>query len=231
MTNYKVGYLQESLQRSKSQQKEYHMVNNIQLYIKDPVSEEIDIKQVLDYVVSSVPVHLMKEVDSIFIGMFEEFQKKSTNAMYKDGAIYVSNEQDDHMDMVDDIVHEIAHSLENPHGYILYADGKLEAEFMAKRHKLYDILKAENLDPDKSLFLNPDYTIELDKYLYEEVGYDRLNFIVSSYGLFTSAYSATALREYFANGFEYYFLDNESELREVCPELYKKIEELHHYED
>ena len=54
-----------------------------------------------------------------------------------------------------------------------------------------------------------------------------LTFIVSSYGLFTSAYSATALREYFANGFEYFFLDDRSYLAEICPTLYNKIKELH----
>ena len=67
----------------------------------------------------------------------------------------------------------------------------------------------------------------MDNYLYKEVGYDRLNFIVSSYGLFTSAYPATSLREYFASGFEYYFLEDPSYLAKISPILYKKVEELH----
>ena len=79
--------------------------------------------------------------------------------------------------------------------------------------------------------LNPEYTKKLDMYLYEDVGYDRLNFICSSYSLFTSAYSATSLREYFANGFEYYFLDDREYLSKICPQLYKKLEELHDYEN
>ena len=67
----------------------------------------------------------------------------------------------------------------------------------------------------------------MDDYLYQVVGYDRLNFIVSSYGLFASPYAATSLQEYFANGFEHFFLDDRKNLKECCPELYKKIEELY----
>ena len=158
--------------------------------------------------------------------MFDQFKEMETNAMYKNGAIYVSNIQDDAQDFIDDIIHEIAHSLEEPYGYELYGDKELEREFMQKREKLYNILKAEDLNPDKELFMNPAYTIRLDSYLYETVGYDRLNFIAASYGLFSSAYSATSLREYFANGFEYYFLDDRTYLREICPILYEKIEEI-----
>jgi hypothetical protein len=117
--------------------------------------------------------------------------------------------------------------LEQPYGYQIYADGKLEQEFLAKRKKLYDVLEAEGLDPDLELFLETEYNPEMDAYLYKTVGYDRLNFIVASYGLFTSAYPATSLREYFASGFEYYFLEDPTELNAISPVLYKKIEELH----
>ena len=71
----------------------------------------------------------------------------------------------------------------------------------------------------------------MDNYLYKEVGYDRLNFIVNSYSIFTSAYPATSLREYFASGFEYYFLEEPTYLVEICPILSNKIEELHYYDE
>ena len=224
---YKLGYIKESHERAKRQLREYVMFEDIQIYIKDKVSNGIDVRAVLDRITSSIPSHLLREIDSIYVGMFENFKQLDTNAMYKDGAIYVSNEQDDEQDMVDDIVHEIAHSLENPYGYIIYADGRLESEFMAKRTRLYEILKAEGLKPKKSLFMDPEYNLEMDMYLYQVVGYDRLNFIVSSYGLFTSAYSATAIREYFSNGFEYFFLDDRKYLKEICPVLYSKILEIY----
>jgi Mlc titration factor MtfA (ptsG expression regulator) len=173
---------------------------------------------------------LVSEIDSIFVGIFNEFEEMETNAMFKDGAIYLSNDQDNEDDMVDDIVHEIAHSLESPHGHFIYGDGRVEKEFLSKRMKLYEILKAEGLKPKKKMFKNPDYSKSFDMYLYKDVGYDRLNFICSSYAIFTSAYCATSLREYFANGFEYYFLDDREYLSKICPQLYKKLEELHEYE-
>ena len=80
---------------------------------------------------------------------FEEFEDRDINAMFKDGAIYVSNEQDDVEDMVDDIVHEIAHSLETPYGGLIYGDKKIEKEYSHKRIKLYEILESEGLNPDK----------------------------------------------------------------------------------
>ncbi len=231
MTNeFKTDYLYESLKRSREQRREFNLNESINLYIKDPLTREVDVRNVMDKVSSTVPPHLVSEIDSIFVGIFDEFEEMETNAMFKDGAIYLSNDQDNEEDMIDDIIHEIAHSLESPHGYLIYGDGKVQKEFLAKRIKLYEILKAEDLKPNRNLFLDPEYSKKLDMYLYEDVGYDRLNFICSSYGLFTSAYCATSLREYFANGFEYYFLDDRQYLAKICPQLYKKLEELHEHE-
>ena len=223
---YKLDYIKESYNRSLDQRVEYDMGEYIQVFIKDKIESDFDIQSAIHKIYTYIPAHLFSEIDTIYIGMFDQFKEMETNAMYKNGAIYVSNIQDDAQDFIDDIIHEIAHSLEEPYGYELYGDKELEREFMQKREKLYNILKAEDLSPDKELFMNPTYTIRLDSYLYETVGYDRLNFIAASYGLFSSAYSATSLREYFANGFEYYFLDDRTYLREICPILYEKIEEI-----
>ena len=207
------------------------MNENINLYIKDPLTREVDVRSVMEKISNTIPSHLISEIDSIFVGIFDEFEEMETNAMFKDGAIYLSNDQDDEEDMMDDIIHEIAHSLESPMGHLIYGDGKVQKEFMSKRMQLYEILKAEGLKPNLKRFVDLDYSKEMDMYLYEDVGYDRLNFICSSYGIFTSAYSATSLREYFANGFEYYFLDDREYLFKICPQLYKKLEELHDYEN
>lgn len=223
---YKLDYIKESYDRAKDERKEYDMGEYIQVFVKDKIESDFDIQSAIYQIYKHVPAHLFSEIDTIYVGMFDEFVEMETNAAYKNGAIYVSNIQDDEQDFIDDIIHEIAHSLEEPYGYDIYGDKELEREFLQKREKLYNILKSEGLDPDKELFMDPSYTIELDSYLYEEVGYDRLNFIAASYALFSSAYSATSLREYFANGFEYYFLDDRPYLKEICPILYEKIEEI-----
>ena len=78
------------------------------------------------------------------------------------------------------------------------------------------------MSPDMAKFLNPEYSDEYDIYLYQDIGYPLLaNF---SLGLFTSPYAITSLREYFASGFEEYFLKDRKYLREISPVLYNKIE-------
>tara|TARA_R110000824_G_scaffold47486_2_gene135190 strand:- start:3290 stop:3988 length:699 start_codon:yes stop_codon:yes gene_type:complete len=220
-------HINESSKAIMADRKEYSLNGNIQIYIKDPLDQNINLPDVMKKLESTIPAHLISEIDSIFVGVFEDFEDRDINAMYKDGAIYVSNDQDDSADMLDDIVHEIAHSLETPYGGIIYGDKKVEREFFSKRMKLYQILKSENLNPDKRVFIDLDFSTKMDDFLYHNVGYDRLSFIVSSYGLFVSAYAPTSLQEYFANGFEHFFLDDRQNLYECCPELYKKIEELY----
>ncbi len=228
---YNTDYLRMSNKKFKEQQREFLMKEGLQVFIKDKLTNDISLKSVLDTVSSYIPSHLFSEIDSIYVGLFDDFEKKETNAAYKDGAIYISNEQDDEQDLIDDMVHEVAHSLEAPYGYLIYGDGKLKEEFLNKRKRLYDVLESEQLNPDLDLFMNTEYSLEMDNYLYKEVGYDRLNFIMNSYSIFTSAYPATSLREYFASGFEYYFLEEPTYLSEICPTLFEKIEELHYYDE
>ena len=228
---YNLDYLYMSQKRFDNQRREFLMKEGLQVFIKDKIDNDINIKSVLDIISSYIPSHLFSEIDSIYVGMFDDFEKKETNAAYKDGAIYISNEQDDEQDLIDDIVHEVAHSLEQPFGHLIYGDGTLKDEFVAKRQKLYDVLKSEGLSPNKNLFMQTEYNAEMDNYLYKVVGYDRLNMIMATYDIFTSAYPATSLREYFASGFEFYFLEDPSTLMEISPVLFQKIEEIHNYED
>ena len=44
--------------------------------------------------------------------------------------------------------------------------------------------------------------------------------------LFCSPYGATSIREYFANGFEFYFVKNRKLVKTVSPQLYKKLIEV-----
>ena len=228
---YNLDYLNISNKRFQEQQREILMKEGLQVFIKDKLKNDISLKSVLDTVSSYIPSHLFSEIDSIYVGLFDDFEKKETNAAYKDGAIYISNDQEEEQDLIDDMVHEVAHSLEAPYGYLIYGDGKLKEEFLSKRKKLYDVLESEGLSPNLDLFMNTEYNLEMDNYLYKEVGYDRLNFIMNSYSIFTSAYPSTSLREYFASGFEYYFLEEPTYLSEICPELFDKIEELHYYDE
>ena len=229
MNNLK-DYINESSSRSKNNSKEHFLFNTIPVYINPDLfflDGYSNIKQVLDIVQRSVPAHLASGVDVIYVGDFQEFQEKRFNAAYEDGAIYVINVQDNAKDMADDIVHEIAHSLEERFADIIYGDGRLQREFLGKRERLYQILKAngENCQEYKNLFHDLDYNAKFDDYLVNQVGYKKLANYIN--GLFYSPYAATSVREYFARGFEAYFLFKDHKyLEKISPVLYNRMETL-----
>lgn len=208
MSNLK-DYINESSSRSRNNSKEQFLYGTIPVYINPDLfflDGHSNIRQVLDMVQKSVPYQLASGVDVIYVGDFQEFQEKRFNAAYQDGAIYVINVQDNAKDMADDIVHEIAHSVEERLSHHIYGDGRLQNEFLGKRERLYQILKANNEDPAslKDNFYELDYDAKLDDYFVNQVGYKKLANYIN--GLFYSPYAATSVREYFARGFEVYFL-------------------------
>jgi len=165
----------------------------------------------------------MRGIDVIYVGQFEDFKKRDINAYFEDGALYVSNEQDDEMDIIDDIVHEIAHSVEKEYGRHIYT-GRIEKEFEGKRRRLYDMLKAHGYSLSPVFKVKMEYDKEIDEFLYKEIGYEALGNLVN--GLFPSPYSVTSLQEYYAIGFEEYFLGDVKYLKKVSPALYNVLESL-----
>lgn len=204
------------------QQTDFYTSTGLHVFFKDPV-ENVDVEKVVSKVESALPDHLLSEVEMIIIGWFDEFEERSLNAFYDSGTLYVSNIQDDFMDMFDDMIHEISHSLEEPHGYFLYGDKKIENEFLRKRKYLHDIVWKMGFKAPLAVFMDSEYNEEFDMFLYEKIGYDKLSTAVA--GVFVSPYAATSLREYFATGFTEFYLhpDEHGFLQKVSPELYKKL--------
>ena len=58
-------------------------------------------------------------------------------------------------------------------------------------------------------------------FLKDGVGYERLNNLIN--GLFLNPYSTVSLREYFARGFEEYYLGDRLYLKKICPYINKKL--------
>lgn len=225
----KSDYIRESLKRSKSLNHYSLFGSEIPIYVKDElvfIDDKSTLEDVIEIVENSLPSFLVSNVDVIYVGDFSLFQERDTNAAYENGAIYVINVQDSAMDMADDIVHEIAHAVEERFYDEIYGDGRVENEFLGKREKLYQILSAYD-EPlmDLAYFQNPDYNDEFDSYLYTQVGYPALNAFGN--GLFYSPYAATSLREYFARGFEAFFLHKDLKtLANISPILYNRLENL-----
>ena len=204
------------------QQSDFYTSTGLHVFFKDPV-ENVDVQKVISKVETNLPSHLLSEIEMIIFGWFDEFEERSINAFYDGGTLYISNIQDDAMDMYDDLIHEVSHSLEEPHGYFLYGDKKIENEFLIKRRYLHDIVWKMGHKIPLAVFLDPEYNQEFDMFLYEKIGYDKLSTVTA--GIFITPYAATSLREYFATGFTEFYLhpDEHGFLQKVSPELYKKL--------
>ena len=218
------NFIKESAEKSRKSLGEYPFGGGY-AFVKDALPESVNIESVLSAVENLVPSHLMVGVDTILVGEFDELKSRNVNALLKDGAIYVSNDQDDEDDMVDDIIHEIAHSVEEENAYDLYAkDQHLSIEFTNKRSTFERFLNDVGIDTSDYNFKEIEYDVDFDKFLYKKVGYDTIETLVN--GLFPNAYSPTSIREYFASGFEEYFLGDRNYLKKVSPVLYRKIKEV-----
>jgi hypothetical protein len=129
--------------------------------------------------------------------------------------------------MIDDIVHEMAHCAEEYYQDVIYSNMSLENEFIEKRKQLFHMLAERNYDIPTKYFLDPEYDEDFDMFLYTVVGYPVL--LTLTYDLFTSPYAITSLREYFAKGFEEYFLGDQKNFKQTSPVLYNNIKEMIEY--
>ena len=210
--------------------REYQIYGRVLVLIKDPLPVEIDVVSILGNIEKSIPSHLLHDLDSIYIGQFDEFIERDINAFYRDGAIFATNDQVDDSDLMDDLVHEMAHSVESYYSAQIYGDGEIEQEFLGKRRRLLDLLTQHDLDinlKDKSLrdsFFDLKYSQKFDNMLYKDIGYTLLSNITR--GLFCNAYATTSLREYFASGFEEFYMADRQYLKKICPALFEKLQYL-----
>ena len=222
-----LSYLQQR-QKMLEQSNNFYTSSGIHVYTKDKMMNDlVDLEAVVSQLEAKLPDHLRDGVEMIIVGQFDEFAERDINAFYKDGALYVSNFHTDNDDLLDDLIHETAHSVEEQYGMEIYADQKIKNEFLRKREHLYNILSKMNMATDKQRFMDTEYEQEFDEYLFNDVGYDKLSEILK--GVVVTPYAVTSLREYFATAFTEFYLhpDSHNYLKKVSPEVYKKLVELH----
>ena len=218
------AYLQQKQKTLQEQQTDFYTSTGIHVFFKDPIeNDSVDVEKIIHQIEEMMPSHLLEEVEMIIIGWFNEFEERGINAFYESGALYVSNVQDDNADMLDDIIHEISHSVEESYGLLIYGDKQVEEEFLRKRKYLYDILWKMGYKEPLSGFMDPEYDPEFDMLLYQKIGYGKLINVMT--GIFVTPYAATSLREYYATGFSEFYLHPETRdfLQKISPQLYKKI--------
>ena len=220
-------WIKESAKKGKKLRDMYNL-SGVDVYIKDRTPDNINDEFVFEYINARIPFHLTTGVDIIYVGEFPEMIEREIDAYYEDGAIYVTNKQEEEMDMIDDIIHELAHAVERNNEHLVYGTGALQREFKAKRRNLYTIIQ-DMYDVPDSFLSDIEYNKEIDNFLYRVVGYDILNQMVAN--IFVSGYAATSVSEYFARGFEEYFIGDKGLLKSLSPVLYKIIDNLVHLED
>lgn len=225
-----MSWITESANRGSELRKQFKM-HDIEIFIKDALPREIDADFVFKYVASVLPSYLMTEVDIIYIGQFDSLKKRNVNAIFEDGAIFITNEQNNEMDLVDDIIHEIAHSIEKKYVDIIYGDGSIEREFRKKRKHLYNLLDEKGRNPPAEIVSTIHYNQKVDDYFFEDVGYPVLSQVFAFSKLFIDPYSATSVREYFASAFDKFFLGEQMLVRNFSPALYAKLSQLTELEE
>ena len=224
-------YIKISASKALNNRKEFSLLSGqIPVYILNKFPPQIDFNNIIKTLEQYIPAAFINMIEGIYIGEFEELKSRAIQAMYKDGAIYLSSfkEMPDVVDevIIKDICHELAHAAEENMGLEIYGDGKIEHEYNGKKQKLFSLLAHAGYHFAKEILFEPKLVDMLDQLLYKEIGYDKLSLI--SVGLFTTPYSITTIREYFANGMEDYLLGDSNHLKKISPVLYNKLDELYH---
>lgn len=200
--------------------KDMFNLNDVTIIIKDKMSDGIDFEFVLNYISARVPFYLTSNIEMIYVGQFQEMKERDINAFFENDAIYVTNEQTDEMDMIEDIIHEISHAVEEYNQEFIYGSGALQREFIAKRKRLSALL-SQKYEVPSGFNVDFEYDRTVDDFLFRDVGYDALNQICV--GIFPSAYACTSISEYWAKGFEEIFVGETNNLKQMCPVLYKTL--------
>lgn len=195
----------------------------VPLYFKNGLTKKINIDSVCKRVENILPAYFFKNVSAIAIGQYDTLDDRSVDSVYDKKIIYLTNVQDDEEDIIENIIHEVAHSLEETNSQQIYGDGLLKREFLKKRKQLYNELSTKYRIEDYN-FRKTEYSKVLDALFYKKIGYETLSYFTEP--LFVSPYSATSLREYFSEGFENYYMGQQQLVMDLSPELYNKIKIL-----
>tara|TARA_R110002126_G_scaffold4922_3_gene25496 strand:+ start:1434 stop:2102 length:669 start_codon:yes stop_codon:yes gene_type:complete len=193
----------------------------------EPVSGNVDLQAIFKAVENNFPSHYFSNLKAVKIGNFADLQNKNFSALYDDGIFYISNTQSDSQSILNDVVHEFAHHLEKNYTDFIYEDKLIIGEFLKKRQELHFELRSEGYWTDEYDFDELKYNEKFDNFLYKKVGQNLLRLVTS--GMYIRPYSSVSLREYFATGFEAYYLGKRDQLEKISPLLFNRIEELHSY--
>ena len=91
-------WIQESMKRSR-RMRDHFSLNGVSVIIKDALPQEVNLEFVLIYIAARVPFFLTQNIEIIYVGKFPEMEEREINAFYENDAIYVTNEQEEEMEV------------------------------------------------------------------------------------------------------------------------------------
>lgn len=221
--------LQQSQTRILSEKKRFYFNRGIEFVLDKPLKKDIDIEKVMGLLRSNLPVSSYVGINNVYFGEFDILKKRSLTALHHKDNIYISSEEmSSEKEILDDLVHEFAHRFEENNSEKIYEDGKIINEYLGKMNRLHDLI-TQDYDLDYFGityfdFINTEFDEKFDKFLYEKIGYEEVENMAPT--LFIRPYAATSVREYFATGFEDYYLEGGLQLKKISPILHSRIELL-----
>ena len=169
------NYIKNSHKSIMKERKEFTLFGTINVFIKDPLDNQIDMTKVLMDIEDAIPQHLMYEVETVIVGQFKELNDRGIRAAYLDGGIYVTNKQPSEEQLFEDIVHEIAHAVEKTYEYELYGDDEVEKEYLGKKKRFLDLLAANDIRVPNRIRYEIEYSKLFDEFLFLSTGVRQCN--------------------------------------------------------
>jgi len=215
-----IKYIIESAEKAQNLNRDYEIFGRVTVKLNDYLPNNVSIKDVIKSIENRIPEHVLYDVDAIYIGDCKPLEDREVDSIYVSGSILVKPNQASNKDLFNTLVHEFAHAIEETAKNFIYADGDVGSEFLGKRNRLYNMLK-DDYKISKKQFLNVNFDQGMDDFLSKDIGYTNLNLLTN--GLFLSPYASTSLREYFANGFEHYYIEGPHLVKQISPAVHHKI--------
>ena len=96
---------------------EYYLYN-VPVFVMGEAPPYVSVSEFCTAAEEVIPAALLANVDVVYIGNLRELSGR--NAAYNNGAIYMTNSEPTSEDMLENFVHEVAHSLESAFGTQIY---------------------------------------------------------------------------------------------------------------
>ena len=100
----------DSYNKALLERKEFYL-NGAMFQVINPITNSVNLESVISFLKKKIPNEILDLIDVYYIGNFDFLNQRETNAAYMDSAIYLSNDQDNEEDLLDDIIHELGHAL------------------------------------------------------------------------------------------------------------------------